>query len=102
MRRKIGGSLDRNAPIRTVRFLWRLQLSLRLNLITVEDAQNILVEKKIIKTKKGKLPKEFVPANLTNLFVDQFVTWDKVHSKVISGSNYVYLRNWYKDHIMKF
>ena len=37
----------------------------------------------------GKLPKEFDPANLTNLFVDQFVTWDEVHRKVITGSDYV-------------
>ena len=28
--------------------------------------------------------------------------WDEVHRKLILGSNYVYLRNWYKDHIMKF
>ena len=55
-----------------MRFLWCLQLSLRINIITVEDAQNIIVEKKIIKTKEGKLPKEFDPANLTNIFVDQF------------------------------
>ena len=40
------------------------------------DAQNILFENKTIETKEGKLPKEFDPANLTNLFVDQFVTWD--------------------------
>ena len=79
-----------------------MQLSLRLNQITVEYAQNILVEKKIIKTKEDKLPKDFDPANLTNLFVDQFVTWDEVHRKVIPGSDYVYLLNWYKDHIMKF
>ena len=65
MRRKIGGSLDRNAPISTVIFLWCLQLSLRLNIITVEDAQNILVEKNIIKTKEGKLPKEFDPTGAT-------------------------------------
>ena len=68
----------------------------------MEEAQNIIVEKKIIKTKEGKLPKEFDPANLTNLFVDQFVTWDEVHRKVIPGSDYVYVRNQYKDHIMKF
>ena len=77
-------------------------MSLRINIITLGDAQNILVEKKIFETKEGKLPKEFGPANLTNLFVDQFVTWDEVHRKVIPGSNYVYLRNRYKDHIMKF
>ena len=59
-------------------------------------------ENKIIKTKEGKLPKEFDPANLTNLFVDQFVTWDEVYRKVIPGSNYIYLCNRYKDHIMKF
>ena len=68
----------------------------------MEDAQNILVEKKIIKTKEGKSPKVFDPANLTNLFVDQFVTWDKVHRKVIPRYDYVYVRNRYKDHIMKF
>ena len=51
-------------------FLWCLQLSLRLNIITAQEAKNMLVEKEIIKTKKGKLPKEFDPANLTNLFVD--------------------------------
>ena len=77
-------------------FLWCLQLSVRLNTITVQDTQNMLVEKKIIKTKESKLPKEFDPANLTNLFVDQFVTWDKVHRKVIPRSYYVYLRNRFK------
>ena len=85
-----------------MRFLWCLQLSLRLNIITVEYAQNILVEMKIIKTKEDKLPKDFDTANLTNLFVDQFVTWDEVYRKVIPGSNYIYLCNRYKDHIMKF
>ena len=93
MKRKKGGILDRNAPTCTVIFLWCLQLSLRLNIITVEDAQNILVEKKIIKTKEGKLPKEFDPANLTNLFVGQFVTWDEVQREIITGYAYVYLRN---------
>ena len=78
-----------------MRLLWCLQLSLRLNLITVQDTQNILVKKKIIKTKEGKLLKEFDPANLTNLFVDQFVTWDEVNRKVIPVSEYVYLRNRY-------
>ena len=70
--------------------------------MTVGDARNFLVKKKIIETKEDKLPKYFDTANLTNLFVDQFVTWDEVHRKVIPRSNYVYLRNRYKDHIMKF
>ena len=78
-----------------MKFLWCLKLSLRLNLIIVEDTQNILVEKKIIKMKEGKLPKEFDPANLTHLFVDQFVTWDEVNRKGIPISEYVYLRNRY-------
>ena len=85
-----------------MRFLWCLQLLLRLNIITVEDAHTIIVENKIIKTKEGKLTKEFDPDNLTNLFVDKFFTWDEFHRKVIPGSNYFYLRNRYKDHIMKF
>ena len=101
MKRKKGGSLDRNAPISTVRFLWCLQFSLRLNIITAQEAKIMLVQKKIIKTKEGKLPKEFDPTNLNNLFVDQFVTWDEVHMKVIHRSNYVYIRIWYNDHIMK-
>ena len=71
-------------------------------MITVEDTQNILVEKKKIKMKEGKLPKDFDPTNLTNLFVDQFVTWDEFHRKLIIGSDYVYPHNRYKDHIMKF
>ena len=50
------GCSDRNAPTCKARFLWCLQLSLRLNLITLGDAQNILAEKKIIETKEGKLP----------------------------------------------
>ena len=54
-----------------------------------------------IKTKEGKLPKEFDPANLTNLFVHKFVTWDEVHRKVIPGSDYIYVHNRYKYHIMK-
>ena len=78
-----------------MRFLWCLQLSVRLNIITVQDAQKIIVIKKIIKTKESKLPKEFDPTNLTNLFVDQFVTWDEVNMKVIPISDYVYLRNRY-------
>ena len=68
----------------------------------MEYAQNILVEKKIIKRKEVKLPKKFDPANLNNLFVDKFVTWDEFHRKVIPGSDYVYVCNRYKDHIMKF
>ena len=68
----------------------------------MEDAHNILVEKKIIKTKEGKLPNEFDSANLTNLFVDKFVTWDEVHRKVIPGSDEGCVRNRYKDHIMNF
>ena len=39
---------------------------------------------------------------MNNLFVDQFVTWDEVHMKIIHRSDYVYLRNRYKYHIMKF
>ena len=62
----------------------------------------MLVQKKIIKTKESKIQKEFDPTNLNNLFVDQFVTWDEVHMKVIHRSNHVCLRNQYKDHIMKF
>ena len=45
------------------------------------------VEKKIIKTKEGKLPKYFDPANLYHLFVDWFVTWDEVHRKFIKLSD---------------
>ena len=66
------------------------------------DAQNILVEKNIIKNIEGKLPKEFDPTNLTNLFVDQFVTWDKLRIKVIPGSDDIYARTPYKYHIIKF
>ena len=79
--------MDRNAPTCKERLLWCLQLSLRLNLITVGDAQKNLVEKKIIETKEGKLPKEIDCANLTNLFVDQFVTWYEVHRKVVDNAN---------------
>ena len=63
--------------------------------------QNILVEKKIIETKEGKLPKYFDLANLNNLFVDQFFTWDAVNRKVINGSDDNYAKTPYKDHIMK-
>ena len=66
------------------------------------DTQNILVEKKMILLKEDNLPKEFYPDNLTNLFVDKFVTWDGVHSKVIPGYDDVYLRTPYKYHIIKF
>ena len=48
-----------------------------------------------------KLPKEFDPTNLNNLFLDQFFTWDKVHRKVIPGSDDGYVHNLYKDHIIK-
>ena len=58
------------------------------------DAQKILVENNMIKKKEGKLPKDFDTANLNNLFVDQFVTWDGVYRKVIPGydDGYVYTR----------
>ena len=64
--------------------------------------KQILVERKIIKTKEGKLPKHFDPASLDNLFVDQFVTWDEVHRKVITISDDGYVQNTYKNNIMKF
>ena len=66
------------------------------------EARKILVEKKIIKTKEGKLPIEFYPDNLTNLFVDQFFTRDKVHMKVMPVSDDGYVRTPYKYHIMNF
>ena len=66
----------------------------------MEDTKNILVEKKIIKTKEGKLPKAFDHANLTTLFLNQFVTWDEFHRRVIPRSDYVFMLNTYKDHIM--
>ena len=66
------------------------------------DAKNILVEKKIIKTKEGKLPIYFIRVNLTNLFVHQFVTWDKIYMKVIPRPYDGYECTTYKDHIMKF
>ena len=79
-----------------------MQLSLRFNLITGGDAQDILVGKKTIKTKEGKLLKYFDPTNLTNLFVDKFVTWYEVHRKIIPGSDDGYICTMYKDHIMNF
>ena len=85
-----------------MRFLWCLKLSLRINLITVGDACNILVEKKIIETKEDKLPKEFDPANLTNLFVDRFVTWNEVYRKSLPGSDDGFVCTPYKYHIMNF
>ena len=66
------------------------------------DTQNILVEKKMILLKEGNLPKEFYPDNLTNLFVDKFVTWDESYRKAIPGSDDGYVRTTYKYHIMKF
>ena len=66
------------------------------------DARNILFENKIIETKEDKLPKEFDPANLTNLFVDRFVTWYEVNRKVIPRYGNGYVRTTYKDHIMNF
>ena len=81
------GCPDRNAATYKSRFLLWLQLSLRINIITLGDARNILVEKKIFETKEGKSPKEFGPTNLTNLFVDQFVTWNEVHRIFMPGSD---------------
>ena len=74
---------------------------MRVNLVTVGCAQSILFEKRMIKTKESKLPKYFDPANLTHLFVDQFVTWFEVHRKFIPGSNDGYVRTPYKDYTMK-
>ena len=79
-----------------------LKVSLRPNLMTVRDARNILVEKKTIKTKEGKLSKEFDPADLNNLFVDNFVTWYEVHRKVMFGYDYGYLFTMHMDNIMNF
>ena len=78
-----------------------MQFPLKLNIIALGDARNILFEMKIIIKKEGKLPKEFDPANLTNLNVDQFVTWDEVHRKFIPGYDDGYIHTTYKDHIMK-
>ena len=102
LKNKKQGSLNENLPTCKARFLRCLQLYLWLIIITVGDTQNILVEKKIIKTNEVKLPKQFDPANLTKLFVDQFVTCDEVHSEVITGYGYGYVRTPSKDHIMKF
>ena len=101
MKNKAHLSLDGNAPTCKSGFSWCQQLLLRINIITVGDARNILNEEKIIKTREGKLPKEFYPANLDNLFVDQFVTWDEAHRKFIPGSDDGYVRTPYKDNIMK-
>ena len=98
--KKQGGS-DRNAPNCKSRLSWCLKFSFWINLNTLVDAQNILVEKKINETKEGRLPKEFAPAKLTNLFVDQFVTWDEVHRKVVPVSYDGYVQTLYKYHIMK-
>ena len=73
-----------------------------LNLITVRNAQNILVEKKIIKMKYGNLPKYFDPTNLNNLFGYQFVIWNEFQRKFIPGSDDGFVRTPYKDHILKF
>ena len=50
---------------------------------------------------EGKLPKDFGPANLTNLSVYQFVTQDEVHMKAIPISDDGYILTPYKYHIMK-
>ena len=102
VKNKKQGSLDINTPTCKSRFSWCLQLSLQLKIVTVGDAQNILVKKKIIEMKEDKVPKEFDPANLNNLFVDQFFTWDEFHREVIPGSDDGYVCNPYKDHIIKF
>ena len=60
--------------------------------MTVRDVKKILVENKIIKMKEVKSPKDFDTANLYNSFVDQFVTWDEVHRKVMPGSDDGYVR----------
>ena len=70
--------------------------------MTVVGARNIIVEKKIIETKEGKLPKDFDPANLNNLLVDKFFTWDEVRSKFVPLSDDGYVSTQYKDKIMKF
>ena len=57
VKNKKQGSLEKNAPTCKAILLWCLQMSLRINIITVGDAQNILFERKIIKTKEGELPK---------------------------------------------
>ena len=94
------GSLYIKAPTCKARFLWCLKFSLRLNITTVRDVQNILVENSKIKRKEVKLLKDFDPANLTNLFVDQIVTRYEVNKKVIAGSDDGYVHSTYKDHIM--
>ena len=66
------------------------------------DARNILVEKKIIETKEGELPKEFDPTNFNNSFVDQFFTWNEVYRDIIPGPDDGCVRTPYKDHIMNF
>ena len=101
MKNEKHGCSDRNAASWQARFLLCLQFSLKINLNTLGEARNILVENKTIETKEGKLPKEFGPAYLTNLFVDQFVTWNEVLRIVIPGSDDGYVHTPNKDHTMK-
>ena len=68
----------------------------------IKRRTKILVEKKIIEMKEGKLPKELDTDNLTCLFVDHFFTWDKVNRKVMPVSDDGYVHTTYKDRIMKF
>ena len=51
MKNKTQVSSDINAPAFKAIFLWCLQFSLQVNIITLRDARNIPVEKEIIGTK---------------------------------------------------
>ena len=96
------GTLDATTPTAKARFGWCVQLALRLNIMSLEDAKKYLVKENVIKGTDSELPSEYDPAKLTSLSVDQFVTWDEVHKKVMPGSDDGYVKSPYKDHILKF
>ena len=54
-------SLDISAPTYKSKFLQCLQFSFQMNLMNLGGALKLLVENKIIKTKEGKLTKQFIP-----------------------------------------
>ena len=86
------GTLDATTPTAKARFGWCVQLALRLNIMSLEDAKKYLVKENVIKGTDSELPSEYNPAKLTSLSVDQFVTWDEVHKKVMPGSDDGYIQ----------
>lgn len=101
------GSINPEALNLKARFQWALQLAIKFGLY---NKLQIRLRLKNYKTNTylglsddDPIPTKYDPDNLTAIKFEQVVTWDKVHQKVITGSdNNETAVTLYKMHAMKF